>query len=127
MAESQVARLVLLSAVSLSLSSDSTSFHVATLPGSTSSPESKAKVPGTHCNWSVLGRMPISEPLPVGQDSACPTPAHSWTGSRESLWGKVLGLAGGVDIGREHLSPGDSDVLFNTVSVTIEMIWKEKK
>lgn len=28
--------------------------------------------------------------------------------------------------GWEHLSPGDSDVLFNTVSVTIEMIWKEK-
>lgn len=38
----------------------------------------------------------------------------------------VLGLAGGVGAGWEHLSPGDSGVLFNTVSVTIEMIWKEK-
>lgn len=57
----------------------------------------------------------------------CPTPAHSWTGCCERLlWGKVLGLAGGVGTGWEHLSPGDSDVLFNTVSVTIEMIWKEK-
>lgn len=66
MAESQVARLDFLSAVSLSLLDDTASLHVAALPGSTSSPKSKAKVPRTHCHWSVLGHMPISEPLPVG-------------------------------------------------------------
>ena len=53
-----------------------------------------------------------------------PTPGlevvRGFFGGRSWGWREEWVQAGNIS------SPGDSDVLFNTVSVTIEMIWKEK-